>query len=298
MELEQDLEGSKLCYSPVVCGRWKRTGQESVLRRLVAVDNYYYVSDSELFPSFNDPECTRLKTGKIVPDILDWPSSISQGLVSLGAGANTGGQALLNMSNFTEHQWLWWIQTTQKHEHHPEYKNDPASPFSASEGSLFFTGYSSSLDSLIALPMVGLRCPLLENIQSQFLEFSPKLSSIKHSPNPIVGSSQHPLTKSPQVPCGVCLPRHNKQQTQLVQPPVCSWWALVRGHWQGAFVYCQSLKITLRRVFLTRRAWTLSEDCHLSFLGGRERGPAPHPLPLPTGNSGKLPREEYEVSQI
>lgn len=140
--------------------------------------------------------------------------------------------------------------------------------------------------------------PLPENIQSWFLEFSPKLSSIKHSPNPIVGSSQHPLTKSPQVPCSVCLPRHNKQQTQFVQPPVCSWWALARGHWQGAFVYCQSLEITLRRGFLTRRAWTLSEDCHLSFLGGRERGPAPHPLPLPTGNSGKLPREEHEVSQI
>lgn len=104
VELEQDLEGSQLCYSPVVCGRWKRTGQESALRRLVAVDNYYYVSDSELFPTFNDPEWTRLKTGKIVTDIPDRPSSISQALVLLGAGANTGGQALLNMSNFTEHQ--------------------------------------------------------------------------------------------------------------------------------------------------------------------------------------------------
>lgn len=104
VELEQDLEGSQLCYSPVVCGRWKRTGQESALRRLVAVDNYYYVSDSELFPTFNDPEWTRLKTGKIVTDIPDGPSSISQALVLLGAGTNTGGQALLNMSNFTEHQ--------------------------------------------------------------------------------------------------------------------------------------------------------------------------------------------------
>lgn len=104
MELEQDLEDSKLCYSPVVCGRWKRTGQEGALRRLMAVDNYYYVSDSELFPSFNDPECIRLRTRKIVTDIPNRPSSISQDLVSLGAGADMGGQALLNMSSFTEHQ--------------------------------------------------------------------------------------------------------------------------------------------------------------------------------------------------
>ena len=97
MELE-------LCYSPVVCGRWKRTGEEGALRRLMAVDTYYYVSDSELFPSFNDPECTRLRTRKIVTDISIGPSSISQALVLLGAGADTGGQALLNMSDFAEHQ--------------------------------------------------------------------------------------------------------------------------------------------------------------------------------------------------
>ena len=36
-------------------------------------------------------------------------------------------------------------KTTQKHEHHPEYKNGPASPYSASEWSLFFTGYSPAL---------------------------------------------------------------------------------------------------------------------------------------------------------
>ena len=104
MELGQDLEGWQLCYSPVVCGRWKRTGQESALGRLVAVDNDYYLSESELFPSSNDPECTRLRTRKIATDIPDGPSSISQASVSLGAGANTGGQALLNMSSFTEHQ--------------------------------------------------------------------------------------------------------------------------------------------------------------------------------------------------